>query len=491
MKKLTLILILATVGSIGLLMSTIGAQDVHDARQFTKDGVAVTLYNQGSALIRERRTFDLRSGLNRINFSDVAATIDPTSVGLVSLTDPTGTFVLEQNYVYDLVNSGALIERYLDEQVEVTTFDGDHFTGELLSGRGSLIIREADGAVVEIKFDQVSRLQFPALPQALLTRPTLRWLIRSSQDGPQQLELTYLAQNLSWIANYNVLLAPDNTSLNLNGWVTLNNNSGTSYQNALLKLVAGDVNRIQPETLQRGLDVMATATMMAVPSPAPTVVQREIFEYQLYEVGRGVTIGNNESKQIEFVTAANVPAIVRYRYDSSPPFSGFNRPHFNRDYPVPSQPTVETILVFSTDEEGGVGADLPAGRVRIYQRDVDGAALFIRERFIDHTPEGEDVELNLGSATDLIGRRVQTNFELLSDTVLRESYRIQLRNYKTNQPVQIEVLERLFRWADWEIIEASATYQQMDAHTVAFNVEVPPQAETTITYTVQYRWRDP
>ena len=486
MKKLTLFLILTTVGSVGLLMSTTGAQDVHDARQFSKDGVAVTLYNQGSALIRERRTFDLRSGLNRINFSDIAATIDPTSVGLVSLTDLTGTFVLEQNYVYDLVNSSALIERYLDEQIEVTTFDDDHFTGELLSGRGSLIIRETDGAVVEIKYEQVSQLQFPALPQALLTRPTLRWLIRSSQDGPQQLELTYLAQNLSWLADYNVLLATDNRSLNLNGWVTLNNNSGTSYPNSLLKLVAGDVNRIPSEVPQPRLEATAQV-MMATPTPA--VVQREIFEYQLYEVGRSVTIGNNESKQIEFVTATNVPAAVCYRYDSSPPFGGFNRPLFNRDYPVPSQPSVDTILEFSTDEDGGVGADLPAGRVRIYQRDVDGAALFLRERFIDHTPEGEDVELNLGRTTDLIGRRIQTNFELLSDTVLRESYTIQLRNYKANQPVQIEVLERLFRWADWEIIETSTAYEQTDAHTIAFNVDVPPQAETTITYTVQYRWR--
>ncbi|MCA9889363.1 MAG: DUF4139 domain-containing protein, partial [Anaerolineae bacterium] len=281
-KTILVILIVAMLGVMG-----VSAQDSP-----ASDGVSVTVYNQGSALVQDRRTFDITQGTSIIDFTDVAASIDATSVSFNSITDPEGTTVLEQNYVYDLVNSTALLQRYLDETIFVTTQDGTVFTGQLLSGRsGEVILRGDDGQVTVISLESARDIRFPDLPDGLITRPTLRWLINSAQGGSQQVELTYLTGGMSWTADYIVLLAQDETALDLNGWVTLNNTSGTSYTDAQLKLVAGDVNRIQPEVLERG---MMEDMVFAQAAPVDeAVAQREFFEYQLYEINRPVTVGNN------------------------------------------------------------------------------------------------------------------------------------------------------------------------------------------------------
>jgi len=488
-RSILLLLILLTV--LGGVM-TVSAQDDAPAEDpATESDVAVTIYNQGSALIRDRRTFEFTEGVNTVNFTDVAAAIDATSVSFVSLTDPEGTIVLEQNYVYDLVNGDALLERYLDERIEVTllTLSGEEDTiaGQLLSGRnGEIILRTDDGEVVVIRAGNARDIRFPSLPDGLITRPTLRWLVQASAAGEQSVELTYLTNGLSWTADYNLLLGTDNTTLDLNGWVTLNNTSGTSYENAQLKLVAGDVNRVQDQSM-RSFEAMEED--MAMPAVGGGgVAQREFFEYQLYEVNRAVTIGDNETKQVEFVTGFDVPANTFFVYDGSAPFFGYGGPITDQFYGQTGNTDVQNFLEFSTGEENGLGADLPAGRVRVYQEDVDGAALLIGENRIDHTPEGEDLEIYLGNAFDLVGERTQTNFNLVSNNVLQETYEIRLRNRKDNETVEIRVPERLNRWSNWEILNSSMEFEQLNSHTIEFRADVAPDEEVVITYTVQYSW---
>jgi hypothetical protein len=488
MRKIAIL----TVGSIILLLgllafSVAGAQETGEGEPVASEGVSLTIYNQGTALVQDRRTFNLQAGMNSLDFTDVAASIDATSVSFNSLTDPAGTIVLEQNYVYDLVGSGALLERYLDETIEVIADDGTTFTGQLLSGRNNeIILRQGDGQVVVVGLDSVRDIRFPALPDGLITRPTLRWLVQSAQAGDQQVELTYLAGGMNWTADYNILLATDNQSLDLDGWVTLANTSGASYREALVKLVAGDVNRLpQPAALGFAEEERFQAADAVA---APAVEQREFFEYQLYEIQRPVTVADNETKQVEFVTSSGVPGKTFYVYDSSYPFYGYYGPISDQYYGQTGVTDVQNWLEFTTGEENGVGADLPAGRIRVYQQDTDGAALLIGENTIDHTPEGEDVQLYLGNAFDLVGERTQTNFFIIASNVLEETYEIRLRNRKDDQAVEIRVPENLFRWSNWAILNASHEYTQLNSSAIEFRVTVEPGGETVITYTVRYTW---
>lgn len=483
MKRFVMILLPLALLSLGTL--AVSAQD--DPPEPPAEGVAVTVYNQGSALVQDRRTFTFETGINNIDFTDVAASIDPTSVSFTSLADPQGTIVLEQNYAYDLVNSDALLRRYIDQNIQVTTDDGTVYAGQLLSGRGGdLILSQADGQVVVVRSAAVRDIRFPELPDGLITRPTLRWLVQAAQAGEQLVELTYLTGGLSWTADYIILLGAGNQTLDLNGWVTLNNTSGTTYRDAQLKLVAGDVARLpSPQVRMEMMDEMAVMPMAA---PEPSVAQREFFEYRLYEITRPVTIGDNETKQVEFVTGAQVPAITFYVFDASAPFYGYGRPITDRYYFDTGVTNVQSFLEFSTGEDEGLDADLPAGRVRVYQEDIDGAALLIGENRIDHTPKGELVRLYLGNAFDLVGERIQTDFRLISDNVIQETYEIRLRNRKDSETVEIRVPERLFRWSNWEILSASEDYTRLNAHTIEFRAEVEPNKEHVITYTVQYSW---
>ena len=480
MRKFIIFGLIITLLLIGSVM-IISAQENESGGQ--RDSVAVTIYNQGTALVQDRRTFTFQAGENTINFTDVAASIDPTSVTFVSLTDPTGTTVLEQNFIYDLVNSYALLQRYVDETIRVTTEDGNVFEGQLLSGSGDIILRNNAGEVIVVRPDMVRDIQFPELPSGLITRPTLRWLVNSALGGDNQVELTYLTGGINWAADYNILLATDNTSLDLNGWVTLNNTSGTAYADATVKLIAGDVNRL-PEPQANVRAEMATAQMDFAEDEQ--VVQREFSEYQLYELARNVTIGNNETKQVQFVTGTGVTATTFFVYDGSPRFFGYGGFISDQFYGQTGITDIQNYLEFSTDDESGLGADLPAGRIRVYQEDVDGAALLIGENQIDHTPQGEDVQIYLGNAFDLVGERTQTDFQQIGRDVIEETFEIRLRNRKDTETVQIRVVERMTRWSEWEIISASHEYEKTDAFGVEFRVDVPAGEEVVLTYTVRY-----
>lgn len=478
MMRKTLLILIAT---LLLGNAALHAQDTPEADPMPSDGITLAIYNQGTALVLDRRTLTLDAGINTIDFTDVAASIDPTSVTFVSLTDRE-TYVVEQSYLFDLVGRGALLERYLDETIEIVADDGTTYRGQLLSGRGGEIILRADeGGIVVIGLDKVRDLRFPSLPGGLITRPTLRWLIESQGDGDQQVQLTYLTGGLNWTADYNILLAADNTRIDLNGWVTLTNTSGTTFTDAIVKLVAGDVNRL-PEPVMFASMLQETA-MMRSDRPG-NIEQRDISEYKLYAITRPVTVADNETKQVEFVTGAGIPATTFYVYDSSAPYFGYEM----RDpgYGTFGRTDVQTYLEFNTGDDGGLGAALPAGRIRIYQSDTDGGAVLVGENRIDHTAKGEDVRVFMGNAFDLIGERRQVSFNALSANVIEETWEITLRNRKERDSVEVRVPEHLFRYTNWEILSASEAYTQLDANTIEFRPTVAAGGEVKLTYTVRY-----
>ena len=445
--------------------------------------LALTVYNEGSALIRDRRLLRLEAGDNLVKIGDVAATIDPSSVS-ARAAGSGNIQVIEQSYKGNFANRDALFAQFAGETITVTAMDGVVYRGELLFGRGDdLILREADGGIVMPNIDGARDIRFPRFPEALATEPTLQWLLRSDVSGEQPVELTYLAGGMNWSADYTLMLSADESAFDLQGWITLSNRSGADFLDARLKLIAGDLARSRAQPL-----MAAESREMAfdMAQSAQAVEQRERFAYQLYEIGRPVSITHNETKQIEFVSGKDIAAQTTFVFDASPQFGGYYSPI---DYPEgygSESGRVLVYLIFDTGDESGLGADLPAGRARVYQADVDGAALLIGENHIGHTAEGETLRIPLGAAFDLSGERVQTDYSQASRRVARESFEITLRNRKDSEAATIVVPERLYRWRDWRVIESSAPFAKRDNATIEFEVALEPGAEETLTYTVEY-----
>ncbi len=451
--------------------------------------VQVTVYNGGFALVKDRRTFSLEAGVQEVPFRDVSAQIDPTSVQLTPVEPPEGVRILEQTYRYDLIRREALLRRYLGARIQVLTQDGEELSGVLVGTSDGLILAERpDGGKVQVvPLERIARLSFPELPEGLLTRPTLVWLLEAEQAGPHTLELAYLTEGLTWSADYVLRLAPEGERARLTGWVTVRNETGTTFPEARLKLVAGDVNRVRPPEALYGDGALRGVPETA--KAAPQFEERALFEYHLYELQRPTTLENRSSKQIEFIAAPDVPVEKVFVYDGLQlgrfrPYSPILDPAYGART---GNTKVWVMLQLRNDEASGLGKPLPAGRIRVYQEDADGGAEFVGEDRIDHTPRDETVRLYLGNAFDLVGERTQTDFRRLGESTIEESYRIVLRNHK-DEAVEVRVVEHLFRWSQWEIRESSHDYEKLDSNTVEFRVEVPADGEVEVTYTVRYFW---
>lgn len=485
-KWLTVVSLVAVLGLASCSAgSSLGAALSPTPALAQDKGVELTVYNSDLALVKDNRQMTLDSGLNLIRFSDVASGIDPTSVHFRSLTDPEGTVVLEQNYEYDVVGSSRLLQKYLDEEITLVTEDGTIYSGKLLSGAQDIILQKTDGQVTVVKLDQVREFQFPALPEGLITKPTLVWQLEASKQGAHDVQVTYLTGGINWKADYVVVLAADDASLGLNGWVTVDNRSGASYKDARLKLIAGDINRVT--------DVGAVKDYMLERMPAPTaapqVAERSFFEYHLYEVQRPVTVKDQQTKQIEFVSGDGVKAEKFFVYDGlgGDYWTSYYSPITEPQYGPTSNTKVMTMLEFQNAESNGLGVPLPKGTVRVYKEDTGGGTEFVGEDAIDHTPKDERVRLYLGDAFDLVGERTQTDFKKLGSRTIEESFEIKVRNHKA-EAVEIRVVEHLYRWSEWEIVSKSQDFTKMDARTIEFRAKVPKDGETTITYTVRYSW---
>jgi hypothetical protein len=457
-------------------------------------GMGTPMANQlpGFALVRLDRELQIPRGRGTIQFSDVAALIDPTTVQFLSLTDPEGTKVLEQNFQFDLVSQDKLLSRYIDRPVSVEQQSGDGVKlvdGTLVSSNDGLVIRGADGRIHALR--EWSNVSFGELPGGLITRPTLEWDVQSGRGGMQKARVSYQTGGITWWADYNLVFtegADANSGfVDLGAWVSLLNQSGARYQDAKLKLIAGDVNRIEPaRKLMRDMAVRE----MAAAAPAEGFEEKAFFEYHLYTLGRPATIPNNSTKQIElFDTATRVPAKKQLVYYGADMYGLFGAPMTDRDFMPSSNTKVDVWLTLRNDKASGMGMPLPAGRVRVSQQDkADGSLEFIGEDKIDHTPKDEEVRVKLGSAFDVVGERRQTDFKLnTAGKVMEEAFEIKVRNHKT-QPVEVIVRESLYRWSQWSLVDQSAPSQKKSAQVIEFPVRIDADGEATVTYRVRYTW---
>jgi len=342
----------------------------------------------------------------------------------------------------------------------------------------------------KIEVNPSGRLILPSLPEGLIIRPQLEWLVSNTREGSHRSEISYLAGGLSWSSDYVALLNAEDTKLDLTGWVTLTNASGTSFMNAGLKLVAGDVNVVQEEFSGR---LRAQKTMMAdVAEAAPQFQQTELFEYKLYTLQRKTDVRDNETKQVELIAGKNVPARKMFIYDGV----GDQWRMWYNNYSYRSQGSfgqmsngkVGVYMTFKNEEKGGLGVPLPKGKVRVYKRDADGKEQFIGEDRIDHTPKDEEIRLYLGNAFDIVGERAQKDFRTIaSGHVVEETIEIKLRNHKS-EAVEVQVYEHPWRWNQWEVVSASGEWQKVDQSTLRFPVKLSKDGEKVVRYTVRYSW---
>lgn len=452
------------------------------------DGGAVP----GFAVVRHERTVKLEPGRTTLRFGDVAGLIDPTTVNFTSLTDP-ATRVLEQNFQFDLVSSRKLLLKYLDRPVTVERNQGGQVTsqsGTLLSATDGLVLRGNDGTVTTLR--DYSAVRFPQLPGGLITQPTLEWLLSSPKGGNQRARVSYQTSGITWWADYNLVFNPgadaNSGVLDVSAWVSIINQSGASYPEARLKLIAGDVHRAAPPPLILRRQV---AEMAAVPmADAGGFEQKAFFEFHLYTLGRRATLPDNSTKQIElFDQARKVPARKLLVLDSASLGVASDAPLTERTYGGGGQPKVDVFLEFRNDRQYGLGVPLPAGRLRVSQLDAaDGSLEFIGEDRIDHTPRDEKVRVKLGSAFDVVGERRQVDFAV--DTRgrwMEEEIEVTLRNRK-EEAVEVVVREPLFRWTNWKVVSRSQEFTREDARTIVFPVRLAPGAESKTRYRVRYSW---
>jgi len=445
----------------------------------------------GYALVRHERGVQLGTGRSQLRFTDVAALIDPTTVTFTSLTDP-ATRVLEQNFQFDLVSTDKLLQKYVDRPLTVERSNGaggsSSTSGTLLSSVDGLVLRGQDGTITAVR--DYSSLRFGELPGGLITRPTLLWDITSPRGGNQRARVTYQTGGITWWADYNLIFSAGkdaNTgSVDLSAWVSIINQSGATYPEARLKLIAGDVHRA-PVAAPRP-EIMMQAARAKVADEAG-FAEQAFDEYHLYTLGRRTTLPNNSTKQIElFDQAKQVPAKRLLVLSNALPYFGTGR-YEDRNFPSTGENKVDTYLEFRNDKASGLGVPLPAGRIRVSRLDAADSSLeFIGEDSIGHTPRDEQVRVKLGSAFDVVGERKQVSFS--SDSRARwmeEEIEVELRNHK-DEDVEVQVREFLFRWSNWQILSSSQAYTKEDARTILFPVKVPKNSNRTVRYKVRYTW---
>ncbi|HTT09936.1 MAG TPA: hypothetical protein VMG60_03515 [Burkholderiaceae bacterium] len=497
---------LASAAALAGLTATAAAQTPPDATAITiyssalPGAIAPEMYRNpgrggvpGYAVIRQEREVDIAKGRNDVRFSDVAALIDPTTVVFESLTDPKGTSVVEQNFQFDLVSTDKLLRRYVDRQVAVDQIRGqttETFTGTLLSTQDGLVLKRDDGTIQILPHN--AGVKLPALPGGLITRPTLVWSVEAKSAGRQRTRVAYQTQGITWWADYNLTYseaARNECRLDLGAWVSIVNTSGAGYQDAKLKLVAGEVNRAPS-----GVGRMVAKELRAPASAAVAdgFAEKPFFEYHLYTLGRATTLPDNSTKQIElFPVARGVPCQRTLVYYGRPDggYGFLPTPITDRSYGIQTNRQVDVYLQFRNADSANLGMPLPRGRVRVSKLDpADRTLEFIGEDSIDHTPKNEKVLLKMGSAFDVVGERRQMDFRVdAARRTMSEDIEVSLRNAK-REPVEVQVKETLYRWTNWEIVSSSHTYRKEDARTIYFPVTVPPGEEVTVRYTVRYTW---
>jgi len=466
-RTMAIVLTLATS-----LASGAEAAQLAVGREAQKD-VMVTIYNGNLGLVKDVRETRLPTGLHETEFTDVAAQIDPTTVHLKSLTDPAGLRILEQNYEYDLLSSGKLMEKYVGRMVRLYNTDGTYLEAKLLSTAGPVF--EING---QIHLGHNGRLVLPSLPENLVSKPTLVWLLRNALAGPQRVEASYLTGGITWKADYVLVLNPADTNADVTGWVTIDNRSGATYGNAALKLVAGDVNRaVDGRRSQRAMEIATKAASMA--EAARDFKSEGFFEYHLYTLDDRTTIKDNQTKQLTLMAAGDVPVVKQLIYYGA-------QDYYRTSYGVPmSNQKIGVYFDIKNSKDNRLGVPLPKGKVRVYKADASGSQQFVGEDWIDHTPKDERVKIKMGDAFDLVGERTQKEWRKIASNLYEVEWEISLRNHKKEDQT-VTVIEPVP--GDWQVLTSTHAWEKPEAHTLKFQVPVPKEGASKLTYRVRLRF---
>lgn len=429
----------------------------------------VTVYNNNLGVIRDIRNFNIKAGISEINMTDVAQLIDPTSVNIKFDGQ-----VLEQNYRYDLVSLMKILEKYIDKPVSMVSEQGKTLEGTLLSINNSqIVLRTSSGGLLMIPDIGKYQITVGSLPEGLITKPTLVWKINSKNAGNKEIELSYQTQGMNWHAEYVAVLDKSDTKIDLNSWVSIENNSGATYPEAVLKLVAGDVNIIQPQPYRAFVDFMEknSATFESAPQQFE---EKAFFEYHIYNLKNPTTLNQNETKQISLFEAKNINVTKKYLYRSG---------SYNRYYYSPDQTNkVAVVIEFENKEKNGLGMPFPKGKVRLNKS--DGQSLeFIGEDMIDHTPKDEKIKLKVGDAFDIVAEEKEVDHKSISEKVQEYTYEVKIKNRK-DENIEVEVERTLGR--NWDILSSNIPYEKKDSQTVIFKVKVDKNKEQNLNFKVRY-----
>jgi hypothetical protein len=447
-----------------------------------RQSVNITVYNSNLGLVRETRRLTLPAGRIALRFADVTAQIRPETVHLASLTAPASLRILEQNYQYDLLNPAKLLDKFVGREITLVlrhyqnnTESFEPVQATLLSNNGGQVWR-INGQIV-INPTNIAEMRFPDLPKNLVATPTLVWDVENREATAQNVEASYLTAGMNWRADYVLLVNSEDTKGDLQGWVTLTNASGATFEDARLQLVAGDVNRVSQERNYAMAGVMAKNAAL----DEAQFQEQGFFEYHLYTLQRPTTIRDNETKQVSLLEAAG--------FDVKKEFVLNGQHYYYTGYNNPGQPIKEKVGVFiqfRNAQTNKLGMPLPAGTIRLYKKDDKGNQQFIGEDRIDHTPKDEDVRVKVGDAFDLVAERKQTDYKVLSSGHLYEyAYEIKIRNHK-DTPVTIVVNEPI--GGDWEMVSSTFEAKKTAAFAAQFNVPVAKDGEATLAYRVRIRY---
>lgn len=463
---------------------------------------ALTIYNQHFAVVRETVPLDLQAGENTVRYAGATAQVEPDSV---ILRDPTVRHqlqILEQNYRNDPVSEALLLSLAEGKTIDfqnTRTKDNTQVT-ELIPGKvirsGYVPGGEAQQPIIEVngklQFSLPGQPLFPDLGDDTVLQPTLNWKLASDTAGKFNAEVGYITGGFEWSASYNLVSPEKGDLVDLVGWVTINNQSGKTFPDARIQLLAGEVNRVQPVSAEDNQRLRrmtyGVAMAMAAPMVAPPVTEKAFDEFHLYSISRPTTLHDRETKQVEFVHAEQMVAPTVYVYNGASDFGYYGSLMLDQGYGSEGNKKVLVQREFVNDETNHLGVPLPKGKLRFYRRDADGQLQFVGENEIDHTPRKESIRVTTGQAFDLVGERRQTDFHVdTSEKWLDETFEIKLRNRK-KEPVEIRVVEPLYRGENWAITAQSDHYTKKDAHTIEFRVPVQPDVERKITYSVHYSW---
>ena len=457
---------------------------------------SLTIYNQNFAVVRDTVPLDLKAGINEARFSGMTAMAETDSV---ILRDPNGKVkfqILEQAYRNDPVSSGLMLQlnegKTIDFFVREANKPDHKVSGKIIrsgygpGGRGAgQPIIEVNG---ELRFSLPGEPIFPSLGDDTILNPTLSWTLNTPEAVKFDSELAYVTGGLSWKADYNIVAAEKGDNIDIVGWVTFNNMSGNSFKDAKVKLMAGDVNKVQPQA-PRDFSRNERSKVMAAAEMADTVSEKSFDEFHLYTIGRPVTLRNQETKQVEFIRGSNVKAPKIFVYDGATMNYGYwNYYRGEGEYGVQTNKKVWVLREFKNCKENNLGMALPKGRLRFYSRDDDGSLQFTGENNIDHTAKDETIRVYLGNSFDLVGERRRIAYKAESSNKwLDETFEIKIRNHK-KEAVEIRVVEHLSRFDNWEIKDKSNDFRSLDSHTIEFPITLKPDEEKIVTYKVHYTW---